>query len=79
MEIHSEAFGFNQSLYIEVSTFEYQNKDHYDENNMGKAKIDFHSLRMHLPHLIILLLIKNDIIYDTTDGCNIQYTCENEM
>ena len=43
MEIQSEAFGFNITLSIEVSTCEYHNKYHNYENNEGKVKMDFHS------------------------------------
>ena len=43
MEINSEAFCFNQTLSIEVSTCEYQNKYQNDEINQGNMKVDFHS------------------------------------
>ena len=43
MEIQSEEFGFNRTISIEFSTYEYHNRDNNDERNQGKVKIYFHS------------------------------------
>ena len=95
MEIHSEAFGFNCSLSIEVSIFEYHDKYHSGVSNDGKLKMDFHShfldesdqnadttcehMKIFIHWMYEDFFINYGIIYDTTDGCSKQYRCSNAL
>ena len=42
-EIRSEAFGFNHTLSIEGSTYQYHNKYQNARRNQSNVKMDFHS------------------------------------
>ena len=42
IEIQSDAFGFERTLYIECSTCEYHYNDHNDVSNEANANIYFH-------------------------------------
>ena len=43
MEVWSEAFGFNHTLFIEGSTCEFHDKDHNDVSNEVNVNMYFHS------------------------------------
>ena len=43
IEIQSEAFGFNRTLFTEGITYEYHDKHHNDVRNEGNMKMNSHS------------------------------------